>query len=134
MRARHIWVVAALAAALVGCSSGEEEPAAPADKAGAQQVVDAIAPEWPLPNPRDTSSGCKAREGDTGPGCASRVTTDAVTVTEWPDEETAARAAKLGKANGAQRAGRYVLTWVGDQDLTSDEARADMVRIAKAQS
>ncbi|MEU5945131.1 hypothetical protein ABZ793_06160 [Micromonospora sp. NPDC047465] len=129
MRTRHIWVVAVLVGALAGCGS-EKELASPAAKPGAQQVADAIAAKWPLPNPRDTSDGCKAKQGDTGPGCTSRVTTDAVTVTEWPDEQTAKKAADLGKTNGARQAGRYVLTWNGDQDLTSDEARADMVRIA----
>ncbi|WP_147265172.1 hypothetical protein [Micromonospora sp. LHW51205] len=134
MRARHALVCVALVGALAGCG-GTDEPAAPAPaKSGAQQAVDAIAAKWPAPNPRDTSDGCRAKEGDTAKGCESRVTTDAVTVLEFADEATAARWAKeLGKAGDTRQAGRYVLSWTArEQDLTSDEARAGMVAIVKA--
>ncbi|RLK13319.1 hypothetical protein DER29_4337 [Micromonospora sp. M71_S20] len=135
MRARHIWVVAVLAVGLAGC--GEEKPSIPdPTTGGAQQVIDAIAPKWPVPNPRDTSDGCKAKDGDSGVGCTSRVTTDAVTVTEYADQAAAKQAAStLAKVGDARPAGRYVLSWAaGEQDLTDDDARADMVRIAEAQS
>ena len=102
-------------------------------KAGAKAVVDAIAAKWPLPNPRDTTSGCKAQDGDTTKGCTARITTDSVTVVEFVDTATAARWAKeLSKAGDTRQAGRFVLSWTArDQALTSDEARADMVAIAK---
>ncbi|MEU9510097.1 hypothetical protein AB0D32_27890 [Micromonospora sp. NPDC048170] len=131
MRARHIWLVAALAVALAGCG---EEPSVPDMKTGSQRVVDAIAAKWPAPNPRDTSDGCKAKDGDTGAGCASQVTTDAVTVTEYADQATATKAAgALAEVGDARAVGRYVLSWAaGEQDLTSDDARADMVRIAQS--
>jgi len=135
VRARHVAVAAAAVIALTGCgSSSEDKPAEPAAQtSGAQQVVDAIAEKWPLPNPRDTTSGCKAKEGDTGKGCESRITTDAVTVIEYADDATAAAAAKtLAKVGDARQAGRYVLMWTDDQDLTSEDARTDMVRIAKS--
>lgn len=135
MRARHVAVAAVAVIALAGCgSSNEDKPAQQAAQtSGAQRVVDAIAAQWPLPDPRDTSDGCKAKEGDTAPGCMSRVTTDAVTVTEYADDAAAAAAAQaLAKVGDARQAGRYVLSWTDDQDLTSDDARADMVRIAKS--
>lgn len=131
MKAR-VWVTALVLAAVAGCGSSEDPAPQEPAKSGAQVVVDAIAAKWPLPNPRDTSSGCKAKAGDTGKGCESRVTTDAVTVTEFADEQTAtAAAATLAKVGDARAAGRYVLSWTDKQDLTSDEARADMVAIAE---
>ncbi|MCZ7376539.1 hypothetical protein [Micromonospora sp. WMMC250] len=142
MKARTVGVVAfaVMALALVGAAvgvmaagGGDQEPASKPRAAGAQQVVDAIGAKWPLPNPRDTTSGCKAKEGDSAKGCESRVTTDAVTVVAFADEGTAARwATELGKAGDTRQAGRYVLSWTArEQDMTSDEARADMVAIAK---
>lgn len=141
-QARHIWmtglaVLAGLAVigAVLGAvlAGGDDAPAASGGqaRAGAQQVVDAIGAKWPAPNPRDTSSGCMAKAGDTGPGCVSRVTTDAVTVIELATEADAAKWANGMKASGGRQAGRFVLTWNGDQELTSDETRADMVTIAK---
>ncbi|MFI5852265.1 hypothetical protein ACIA7R_31320 [Micromonospora chalcea] len=134
MRARHALVCVALAGALTACSSSGQPAASAPATSGAQQAVDAIAEKWPAPNPRDTSDGCRAKDGDTAKGCESRVTTDAVTVLEFADEATAARWAKeLGKAGDTRQAGRYVLSWTArEQDLTSDEARADMVTIVKA--
>lgn len=136
MAAAALALVGAVAGAVVSCGTDSSEPERPPVRTqGAQQVVDSIAAKWPLPNPRDTSEGCRAKDGDTAKGCESRVTTDAVTVIEYADETTAKQAAAtLGKVADARQAGTYVLSWTDDQDLTSDEARADMVRIAAAQS
>ncbi|MEU7590685.1 hypothetical protein AB0A95_30890 [Micromonospora sp. NPDC049230] len=143
MKARTVGLVAfaLIALALVGAAigafaAGGEDPT-PAGKpttANAQQLADEIATKWPLPNPRDTSDGCRAKKGDSAKGCDSRVTTDAVTVVAFDDETTAARWAKeLSKAGDTRQAGRYVLSWTAqEQALTSDEARADMVTIAKS--
>jgi hypothetical protein len=146
VRARLLIAAAALTVGLAGCGSGADDgaqaaPVAPTSAAAvgakvtAQQLVDRIAEKWPLPNPDDNSSGCKAKEGDTAAGCTARITTDAVTVTEYPDTTTAKKAATtLGKTGGDYRAvGWFVLSWgARDQDLTSDEARDDMVKIAQA--
>lgn len=140
-------VVGALCGGIVAESQKDQEakpaatrqvqvkPSGPASKAppGAQAVVDAIAAKWPLPNISDTTSGCKAQGGDTGKGCTARITTDSVTVVEFADTATAARWAKeLSKAGDTRQAGRFVLSWTArDQALTSGEARASMVTIAK---
>lgn len=126
----------------LGCSGGGEAtgsaaappttaPASAAAAVTAQAIIDAIADRWPAPNQNDNTSGCKAQPGDNTSGCKARITTDAVTVTEWEDEATAARAAKA--AGDHRQVGRFVLSWTArDQDLTSDQARDSMVDIAKS--
>lgn len=146
-RARHIWIVglSVLAGlAIVGAGLGffvaqADKPAGAGGlgerpQAGAQQVVDAIAEKWPLPNPRDNTAGCLAKADSTGPGCVSRITTDAVTVVELATEADAQHWETGMKASDGRRAGRFVLSWSGEQGMTSAEARDDMVTIAEGVS
>lgn len=145
MKAR-LWIAAAAAAAaLTGCGGSTDDgaqasaPTSPAvvglgSKVTAQQLIDAIAEKWPAPNPDDNTAGCEAKEGDTAAGCVARITTDAVTVTQYPDDATAKKAAGLLSKTGGdyRQVGWFVLSWgARDQDLTSDEARDDMVKIAR---
>ncbi|MFG1776005.1 hypothetical protein ACGFIR_06375 [Micromonospora sp. NPDC049051] len=134
MRARHIGVVVALVVALAGCGD-ERDPSIPAPKTDSQRVVDNVAAQWPLPNPRDTSSDCKDSEGDVGARCGSQVTTDAVTVTQYADAQTAQRAAErlrtLVGVTSVQAAGRFVLSWREGQEMT-EEARALLVSVASS--
>ncbi|MBM0275331.1 hypothetical protein [Micromonospora tarensis] len=119
--------------AAIGFASAGGDPQQASEPTGAQRVVDAISEKWPLPNPTDTTSGCAAKEGDSAKGCASRITTDAVTVVAFDDEATAARWTKeLSKAGDTRQAGRVVLSWTSrDQHLTGPETRKDMVLIAQ---
>ncbi len=151
MRARQIWGTAAavaVAGMVIACGSGgagdsDEAAEAPANATmaaakavgQAQAVVDAIDAKWSAPNPRDTTSGCAAKEGDTGTGCVSRITTDAVTVIELANEGDAKEwATTMGEAGEATQAGRFVLTWNSEQEKTSEKAREGMVSIAMAAS
>lgn len=94
---------------LAGCGSSGPSAAA---------VVDEISALYPAPNPRDNTDSC-AGDG----GCVQLVTTDAVSVSQWPDEATAIRYAG-GRAN-VDQVGPFVLSYAGtEQKLTSDEARA----------
>lgn len=92
----------------------------------AQTVMDAIAAKWPAPNVTDnTAQSC---------GCVRRLTSDSVTVTEYADAKAAATAlAKLKVAGDYRQAGKFLLSWTArDQDLTSEDARRDMQKIATA--
>ncbi len=134
MRARHVLVVAAALFALAGCgtSSAEASNDGPA-KPGAQQVVDAIAAKWPVPNPKDETSACKAKDGANALGCIKLITTDAVSVYEFADEATAKNFANQMKVTGGdwRPAGRFVLAWTAkNQEQTDKDARTDMVGIA----
>lgn len=96
----------------------------------AQQIVDEISKKWPLPEPTDNTGSCAAKPGDTGKGCVKLITTGSVSVYEFADEATARHWVTEMKRNGDWRqAGRFALAWTArDQDFTSDEARADMVK------
>jgi hypothetical protein len=134
VRARHVLVVAAALFALAGCgtSSAEASNDGPA-KPGAQQVVDAIAAKWPVPNPKDETSACKAKDGANALGCIKLITTDSVSVYEFADEGTAKNFANQMKVTGGdwRPAGRFVLAWTAkNQEQTDKDARTDMVGIA----
>jgi hypothetical protein len=134
VRARHVLVVAAALFALAGCgtSSAEASNDGPA-KPGAQQVVDAIAAKWPVPNPKDETSACKAKDGANALGCIKLITTDSVSVYEFADEGTAKNFANQMKVTGGdwRPAGRFVLAWTAkNQEQTDKDARNDMVGIA----
>lgn len=121
--------------AAIGLAAAGGDPEQKREPVGAQRVVDAISERWPAPNPRDTTSGCKADRGATVKGCTARITTDAVTVVELEDVATAQRwTTLLGKTGDTRQAGRFVLSWTArEQAVTSDEARASMVEIAEQQ-
>jgi hypothetical protein len=87
-------------------------------------VVDELGSLYPTPNARDNTGFCAAA------GCEQMVTTDAVSVSQWPNEAAAAKWAGAMANSDARQAGRFVLTFSGDQDVTSDEARDAFTRRA----
>lgn len=134
MRARQVLVVATALFALAGCgtSSAEASNQGPAQP-GAQQVVDAIAAKWPVPNPKDETSACKAKDGANALGCIKLIVTETVSVYEFSDETAANNFANQMKVTGGdwRPAGRFVLSWTaGNQDKTEKSERDDMVSIA----
>lgn len=135
MNARQVVVglVALVVLAVVGSVVGAAVAGKPEQpqSTGARQAVDAIAVHWPITNAADTTGGCAAKQGDTAAGCVSRVTTSEVTVAEYADEAGAKRAVGImRKAGDYRQAGVFVLSWTArEQDLISERARDDMVRI-----
>lgn len=92
-------------------------------------VVEELSLLHPAPNPRDESDDCD--------GCVQLVTTDAVSVYQWPDVDSAARHAHdLGEP--ADHISTFVLSYRGaEQAQTSAEVRAayaDGLRELLAQS
>jgi hypothetical protein len=99
------------AAALLLAGCGSSGPTA-------SSVVEELSALYPAPNPRDNTGSC-AGDG----GCVQLVTTDAVSVYQWPDEATALRFA--GDSDAVDVVGPFALSYRGDrQQATSDEARA----------
>jgi hypothetical protein len=102
-------VVATLAALLAGC--GSTGPTA-------QNVVDALGPLFPVGNQRDNTGTCEPT------GCEQLITTDAVSVYQWPDEAAAVSFA-TGLGDVVQQVGPFVLSYAGtEQQLTPRGARA----------
>jgi hypothetical protein len=125
MRTRTTAIVTAglLAATLTACSSSDDSKPAGLT---AQSMVDQLGDLYPLPHPRDNTSGC-----DTGKNhpndCRQLITTDPVSVYELRTPEAAANWAKGmdGKAkNKAVQAGRFMLLWKAaypsDQDAVDE--------------
>jgi hypothetical protein len=124
---RHVLVLAAVLIAAAGCSTSAPPPnpspptavASPPPRAdgapSARDVVDAFAAAGlPVPGPRDNSGGCT-----TGVGCAELVTTDAISVYVFPDEESAAAFADAA-APDAHRAGVVVLGYAAARTPPAD--------------
>ncbi|MFD7429040.1 hypothetical protein ACFV6Z_18635 [Streptomyces sp. NPDC059818] len=125
MRTRTATIVTAglLLTTLTACgNSSDDKPAG----LTAQGMVDQLGDLYPLPNPRDNTSGC-----DTGKNhpndCEQLITTDPVSVYELKTPEAAANWAKQmdGKAkNKAVQAGRFMLLWKAaypsDQDAVAE--------------
>lgn len=113
-------VVPALAAGVVllaGCGGGGPS---------AESVAEQLSQEFPAPNSTDNSSACD--EGERA--CDQLVTTDAVSVWEFPDTETARHWMREGPMSledeykDPRQVGRFILTFAQErQQLTSDEAR-----------
>jgi hypothetical protein len=98
--------VAALAVvALAGCGDASGLTAA--------EVVEELSAHYPLPNPRDNTASC-AGQG----GCVQLITTDAVSVYQWPDEATAKRFA--GGRLDFDQEGPFVLSYAGTEQRTTD--------------
>ncbi|MFG2963569.1 hypothetical protein ACGFZS_09795 [Streptomyces sp. NPDC048288] len=145
MRIRHtIAAVAIAAAALTACSSTTDQAdtkpkatssPAPAKAAGltakaaAAQLADATG-VTDLGNPSDNTSGCASgSEWD----CTQLITTDTVSIYEYKSPAVAAHWVKAMKKTGDWRqVGRFALAWTArDQDLTSDDRRAELVTALK---
>lgn len=117
--------VAAPTAVAVAPSEPSEAPMAVAEPvvtpASAADVVAELGSLFPVPNPRDTSEGCREF------GCVQRITTNAVTVTQMETDQAARDLAAQFVAQDGRHAGRFVLTFVdggtSSQRFTSDEAR-----------
>jgi hypothetical protein len=90
-------VVLALAVGAAGCSDSREDIG---ELGTTSTVVSTVAPEMvtvdevmaalaaaglPVPNPRDDSAGCREY------GCSRLVTTDILSIREWPDPAAAQR-------------------------------------------
>jgi hypothetical protein len=134
VKARQVLVAAAALFVLAGCgtSSAEASNQGPA-KPGAEQVVDAIAAKWPVPDQKDETSACKGKDGANALGCVKLVTTGTVSVYEFADEAGAKNFATQMKVTGGdwRPAGRFVLAWTTDeQKKTSADEKTDMVNIA----
>lgn len=101
--------VFAAAVLLAGCGSSGPT---------ASSVVEELSALYPAPNPRDNTGSC-AGDG----GCVQLVTTDAVSVYQWPDEATARRFA--GGSDAVDVVGPFALSYRGaEQQATSEQARA----------
>lgn len=94
---------------VAGCGGGPSVDAA--------EVVEELSALYPAPNARDNTGFCASS------GCEQMVTTDAVTVSQWPDAEAAAKWTAAMANSDARQAGLFVLTFTGEQDATSTEAR-----------
>lgn len=99
-----------MAVALAGCGGGGLT---------AEQVADELNGVFPVPNPRDNTDFCEAS------GCEQLVTTDPVSIYQWPDEAGAQRQAQTASdmAQQVHQAGPFVLRFADDR-ATSDEAIA----------
>lgn len=87
----------------------------------AQEVVDVFAAaDLAVPEPRDTTAGCTELR------CASRVTTDAVTVLTFA-EEPPAIAYEEGFGEGAHRDGLVVLSYSAARTPEADQAAYEAV-------
>lgn len=114
LRSRLVAAAALAVVLLAGC--GASGPSA-------ADVARELSALYPTPNPRDNTGFC-AGDG----GCVQLITTDAVSIYQWPDEATAVRHANGREGGAVDRVGPFVLSY-GDerQRLTSAEARAAYV-------
>jgi hypothetical protein len=88
----------------------------------ATQIVEQLGTLYPTPNPTDNTGACAARADSTSAGCVQLVTTDSVSVYQWPDESTARRfCPSFGKCDVV---GAYVLSYTArKQARTTVKAR-----------
>jgi hypothetical protein len=101
--------------------------AAPAPQVEDGVSAAGIAAALKAPHPRDNSRSCT----DLKLGCVHLMTTDAVSVYEWPDEAAAKRWAAASQVE-VDRAGRFVLQYAPDQqEVTDARTRARYLRKAR---
>ncbi|KMS71314.1 hypothetical protein ACH49_24780 [Streptomyces leeuwenhoekii] len=150
MRIRTAAAVVTALLALTACSSSSDDttdaaptpsastqtaPAGPTAKQIAATLADATG-VTDLGDEQDNTGSCsnKAAGKDPSPNdCVQLITTDTVSIYEFPSETVAAHWAKTMKAQGDWRqVGRYALAWTArDQDATSDERRDELVAALK---
>lgn len=112
-------VVIGIVGALLSPSAPDGQPAPASPPATAADVLDRMQQLHPAPDPRDTTPTCAAE------GCRRMITTDRVSVFEWPTNDLAAQWAE-SFGNDAHQAGRFVLGYSGsEQELTPEEYRSD---------
>ncbi|MFF9312161.1 hypothetical protein ACF1BS_14745 [Streptomyces sp. NPDC014748] len=141
MRIRYAAAVAGTALALAACSTpsssqDDAKPKTTASKAAgltAEKAADKLADATgvtDLGNPTDNTGNCK---NDSEWDCKQLITTDTVSIYEFPSDKVAAHWVKAMKASGDWRqVGRFALAWTArDQGLTSDERRAELVTALK---
>ena len=148
MHIRHTITATAIAAlALTACSTSSETSTEPKPKAtasktatkaagltakqAAARLADATGVTT-LGDPEDNTDACsnKAAGKDPSPNdCTQLITTDTVSIYEFPTPAVAAHWVKTMKAQGDWRqVGRFTLAWTArDQAFTSDERRAELV-------
>ncbi|MEU9557992.1 hypothetical protein [Streptomyces fumanus] len=142
-------ILAAALLALTACTTSDDSTdAAPKASASAPEKAPGLTAKQAaaklaeatgvtdLGDEQDNTGSCsnEAAGKDPSPNdCTQLITTDTVSVYEFPSEKVAAHWAKTMKTSGDFRqVGRYALAWTArDQDLTSDERRDDLVAALK---
>ncbi|ALE76873.1 hypothetical protein FRP1_29310 (plasmid) [Pseudonocardia sp. EC080625-04] len=104
-------VVGLIATVAAGCGAGGLD---------AGDVSEELSAVFPLPAPRDNTDFCAADSG-----CEQLITTDALSIYQWPDDATAERQTAVATDMGQQvhRAGPFVLRF-SDEYPSSEEAIA----------
>jgi hypothetical protein len=91
----------------------------------AWDVVDAFATAGlPAPNPRDNSKNCT---GTGGLGCTQLITTDAISVYQWPNEAGAKKMADTAGPAGAYRNGVIVVSYAAARTPEGDRPKYEAV-------
>ncbi|MEV8600455.1 hypothetical protein AB0465_11315 [Streptomyces griseoviridis] len=116
-------------------SPSAKAPAGLTAKQAAAKLADATG-VTDLGDPQDNTGACsnKAAGKDPSPNdCSQLITTDTVSIYEFTTPAVAAHWAKTMKKQGDWRqVNRFALAWTArDQDLTSDERRAELVAALK---
>ncbi|MFE1849876.1 hypothetical protein [Streptomyces sp. NPDC059489] len=153
-RATAVGLLAAAALALTACSgsdtastepskirysSSEDGVALPITGLTAQEAAAKLADATgvtDLGNPADNTDACSGKAAGKSPGpndCSQLITTDTVSIYEFDKSAGAARWVTTMKKTGDWRqVGRFALGWTArDQDLTSDDRRAELVAALK---
>ena len=119
---------------LVGCSAvlgalgdgPEPTPSAStaAEELSAEELVEELGDVYPLSNPRDTTDGC---QNDHENDCLMRITTDVMSVYEFPDEAVAEHwTTTFADGSGdARQVGRFMLLWHAESSQSA-EARDEL--------
>lgn len=121
---------------------GASQPAGLTAEKAAERLAEAIEVKT-LGNPQDNTGSCstevadgKAHKND----CEQLITTDTVSIYEFPSADVAAHwADRMGKMGDWRQVGRFALAWTArDQKAVSKERRGEleaaMGKLAKAES
>ncbi|MFB7115281.1 hypothetical protein [Streptomyces sp. NPDC056291] len=122
----------ATATAKASASAKPAKPAGITAKQAAAKLADATGVTT-LGNPTDNTSFCSEKAAGKKPhknDCRQLITTDTVSVYEFPTSDVARYWVKTMKKTGDWRqVNRFALAWTArDQSLTSDERRAELVK------
>lgn len=117
--------------AIASKTAAATKPAGLTAKQAAAKLADATGVTT-LGDPADNTDSCSNKASGRAPSpndCTQLITTDTVSIYEFPTPAVAAHWVKTMKAQGDWRqVGRWALAWTArDQDFTSDERRAELV-------
>lgn len=130
-RWRRLLPSQAMSTSLARCGRDATDTASPLPakttvRLTARGLVQRLSRTYDLPRPRENTDFCREA------GCVQLITTDTVSVSQWPTEAAAARYARVMRRTGPVEAvGVFVLSWAGRRQVMPEQVRERMLADAQ---